>query len=1007
MQRMYWNPNLLVTAVSGLLLMLLHPVLVLAAGPAPGAEDGPMDRPAWERVDGGTRLHGRDVLADPALPLPAAGESFYLFVDAALDNDHLATFADRGLRYLGLQDRRTYVFLVATDDPVGQRNTLGAMPQILGTASVLAADRLMPEVAAIVTAEDTATEDTAAEDVAALDVEITFWPETTVAELQAVVGTSATAGLLLPSVDTARVGPWRHVSRPGADAMVVDTLATSPFVAAIHRRGTVVGLNQGSRQMSGADLVRAVPYELTGDGVRVGIYDVGTLHPHPDFDMSRVLIQSGDSAEHGTQVTGTLFGSGLNDPRACGYAPEAELLSVSISNSGSNTLEHERRNNRRSLYHAVDNHSWTADPVPSNSYNLEAELFDMDARDYLLLGVKAAGNFGAPNTPRSLHADSTLKNNVVVGGVVLGGMPWPETAWGPTQDGRLKPDVMAKSGGVYTTTRDNGYAWVSGTSFAAPAVTGMVVLLEQLYRREHDGLRMAPDLVRTLLTHSAQDITLTGPDYRTGWGIADVEAAADLILADVAGPGRHIVRGAVREGETWTISTLDVAAGSGPLTVTLGWLDPMGSATALGQLVHNLDLELVAPNGMRYGPWRLNPGQPFASAVQSSGFGKIIPNHRDNTEQVWIAAPAAGLWQVRVAGTEVGDPAVPVQGFVVASSHGLDQTYTRAVADIPLLVNPLDQTVEGVVIPDDDPTGVEIPLPIAGFGTVTAARLYLDISHFRRGDLEIDLIAPGGAPTVRLAEVNSFTAGPLFALFPDLHSPHGDFDILTGLNGAGTWTLRLRDRTSGFPGSVLMAALELDGVEPNAPPVAAAVAMPTSATTGQTVSLDATMSSDPDGDPLSYLWIQQAGPGVSLSNPATAVAQLTAPTVASSTVLSFEVTVEDGRGGVDSTGVDLTVNPNAPPVATATFVSRVDRGLVELNGSASIDPEGAALTYHWRPLDIEFAIFNHTLPNAFFYAPTPNVPYRVELEVTDPLGANGTAVITFDCTNLPCSEAND
>lgn len=984
----------LAAAAAGFLLLFSIPGPALA-GPWPGGGGGSDDtgaRPGWERVEGGTRLHGRDVLADPDGPLPGVGESFYLFVDAALANDDLAFLAARGLRYLGVQDRRTYVFLVAASDPLGQRDALQGMPQVLGTAPVLAADRLLPPLSSVLVYGGNH------------DVEISFWPATTVAELAGLMGSAELGGMGVPELGTAEIGAARRGSWPGMSAASLEGLADSPLVASIQKKGTVTGLNAGSRQLSGADVVAAAPYGLDGAGVRVGVYDIGTLHSHSDFDMSRVLLEWGSPHEHGTAVTGTLFGSGQGNGAACGYASAAELISVSIANNGSGALQQQRRSNRRHLYHAVDNHSWSADTAVSNGYNMEAEIFDTDARDYMLLAVKAAGNFGAivednilVEVPRSLHADSTLKNNVVVGGITQGASTWPLSSWGPTNDGRIKPDVMAKSASVFTTAPSNGYVYVSGTSFAAPAVTGMVVLLEQLYRREH-GMPMAPDLVRALLIHTARDMELSGPDYHTGWGIADVHAAADLILADAAAPGRHLARGAVREGETWTASTLDVAAGSGPLVVTLAWLDAMGNSTSLGRLVHDLDLELVAPNSMRYGPWRLNPSQPTAAAVQSSGFGNVVPNERDNVEQIVVAAPTAGVWQVRVTGTEVGDPAVPVQGFVVASSHGLDHVYTRAVADIGLTVSSLDHSVEGVVIPDNDPTGVEIPLHLSGVGTVAAARLFLDVEHDRRGDLEIDLIAPGGTPTVRLQEDDGFTNGPFFALFPDLHTPEGNFGSFTGLTAAGTWTLRLRDRADGSTGSVLMAALELDGVVPNAPPVAVAVAVPPTVVSGTEVTLDATGSSDAEGHALSFSWTQQAGPAVTLTSPSAAVSGFTAPEVTTTTVLGFMVTVADAFGGAGSALVEVTVEPNMPPVAVAIVSGGMmgNESIITLDASDSYDPEGGALSYRWEPLDIELAIYDHTTPHAFFYGPLPiAAPYRVELQVTDPQGLSDTVEIVF------------
>jgi hypothetical protein len=78
-----------------------------------------------------------------------------------------------------------------------------------------------------------------------------------------------------------------------------------------------------------------------------------------------------------------------------------------------------------------------------------------------------------------------------------------------------------------------------------------------------------------------------------------------------------------------------------------------------------------------------------------------------------------------------------------------------------------------------------------------------------------------------------------------------------------------------------------------------------------TVTLDGTGSSDADGDTLSYAWTQTAGPTVTLSDPTAAQPTFTAPDVSAATVLTFELTVDDGTD-TDSDLVDVTVQPVVP-----------------------------------------------------------------------------------------------
>jgi hypothetical protein len=218
--------------------------------------------------------------------------------------------------------------------------------------------------------------------------------------------------------------------------------------------------------------------------------------------------------------------------------------------------------------------------------------------------------------------------------------------WGPTDDGRIKPDVVGNGVDLWSTDNDNNsaYRFMSGTSMATPNVCGTATQLLELFRRVGNEPRAST--MKALLIHTADDLGTAGPDYSFGWGLVNGIFAADLILSDYRGMGVTHIREALRTDADGWLEYTYTSAGAAPFKATLCWTDPPGTATSgdddrTSKLVHDLDLRVVDPGATTHYPFNLDYTNPSAAADRED-------NSRDNVEQVLISAPAAGTYTVRV-----------------------------------------------------------------------------------------------------------------------------------------------------------------------------------------------------------------------------------------------------------------------------------------------------------------------------------------------------------------------
>ena len=229
------------------------------------------------------------------------------------------------------------------------------------------------------------------------------------------------------------------------------------------------------------------------------------------------------------------------------------------------------------------------------------------------------------------------------------------SSWGPTDDGRIKPDVVANGITLYSSvnTSNTNYLSYNGTSMSSPNACGTAALLIQQYSALFPGGAMRAATLKGLLIHTATDLGNPGPDYKFGWGLINAKPAADLIRDHHANPLKQRITESQLTTSVTTLSYPFVWDQSSPIRATLSWTDPAGSATTTSdlrsaRLINNLNLKLIAPNGTEYLPYVM----PFVGTWTQTSMNANATtgiNNTDNVEQVYLASPGiSGTWQAVV-----------------------------------------------------------------------------------------------------------------------------------------------------------------------------------------------------------------------------------------------------------------------------------------------------------------------------------------------------------------------
>lgn len=451
--------------------------------------------------------------------------------------------------------------------------------------------------------------------------------------------------------------------------------------------------NAESRQASGVSILQASPYSLSGTGITALVFDGGRARAtHLDF-QGRLTWLAGDASpitDHASHVAATLGGGGIADSTEKGMAPGVRLLSGGFEYSGTGLLYTNPGDIESNYLSAIMAGADLANnSIGSNveinaydcswqgKYGVTDALLDNIARGSLgkpLIMVWAAGNerqgsrcdVEGVGDYASVAPPAGAKNIITVGAVNANDLSMTEfSSWGPTDDGRLVPLIVAPgcktigNTGIRSASAlaDSSYTVMCGTSMASPVVAGVVSLALQDYRATFQTTQNpSPSMMRAWLAHSATDLGSPGPDFQFGYGNVNGPALVELVRS-----GKHFsdsISAAASNNYA-----LNVAAGQSQIRITIAWDDVAASPGVQTALVNDLDLVLRAPNGTLYYPWTLNQQSPASGAVATTA------NKVDNIEQVVVNNPQAGLWTVQVRGSNVpfGPQSYSVVGMALPS----------------------------------------------------------------------------------------------------------------------------------------------------------------------------------------------------------------------------------------------------------------------------------------------------------------------------------------------------
>lgn len=546
-------------------------------------------------------------------------------------------------------------------------------------------------------------------------------------------------------------------------------LAQISTVVALDYSSTTPGLDdEMSSQIVAGNYTAGVPfvgYEsflatlgLDGSGVVWAINDTGVDWDHPDlatrisggYNFPGACNEAGQPGEdcsgggHGTHVGGIVAGdatTNLTDTNGylwgMGVAPGANLFAMNLLSGTSFPPAggYQEYSRQALIGNSLGvNNSWYSNASTASTYLADERTHDLMVRDgdFTSTGtneefviVFSSGNAG-PGV-MSMTRPKAAKNIITVGNSLnyrAGNIDdlRSSSSRGPTADGRYAPTVLApgtqissarsnnnpSSCGTAIAGTNNWYAYCTGTSMAAPQVSGVIALFAEWWREQPfaGGDDPSPAMAKAAIVNGAVDVATSDiPNNNEGWGRVNLknmfQSGVDMQYYDQETLLDN-------SGETFTLN-VTVDDPSKPFKVTLAWTDAPGAVGANPAIVNNLDLQVMM-NGQTY------LGNQFAAGWSTTGG---TPDTINVLENVYIQNPVVGPVTVTVVGTTIAGDGVPNTGDTS------DQDFALICNNCTVQSGPTP-TPTNTSVPTSTPTatatGTNTPVPTMT-ATATATQL--------------------------------------------------------------------------------------------------------------------------------------------------------------------------------------------------------------------------------------------------------------------------------------------